>query len=69
LWASTVVAAFFGNLFETPFGAIPSYMLVGIVIAPALREDGVRFVPSYALRVAQWRSRLLEHRPVAPAKV
>jgi hypothetical protein len=29
-----VTGAFFGNFFETPFGAIPYYLLTGLAIAP-----------------------------------
>ncbi len=36
VWAATITGAFFGNVFETPFGAIPSYLLVGMLIAPGL---------------------------------
>jgi hypothetical protein len=35
-WAAVTVSALFGNLFETPAGAIPSYLLIGLCIAPGL---------------------------------
>lgn len=36
LWTITVVSAFFGSSFESPFGAIPFYLMMGLVIGPAL---------------------------------
>jgi len=30
LWVSAIIGALFGNFFETPFGAIPFYILVGL---------------------------------------
>lgn len=35
-WAMSLSLAFFGNFFETPFGAIPFYLLTGLAIAPVL---------------------------------
>lgn len=35
-WASTLFTAFFGNAFETPFGAIPAYLIIGIIVGPTL---------------------------------
>jgi hypothetical protein len=35
----TITGALFGNLFETPFGAIPFYLLAGVSAAPALRDS------------------------------
>jgi O-Antigen ligase len=37
-WAGTLLSAFFGNSFETPFGAIPTYLSFGLLIAPGLLE-------------------------------
>lgn len=34
-WASTLFAAFFGNVLETPSGAIPLYIMIGLLVAPA----------------------------------
>jgi hypothetical protein len=34
-WASTIFAAFFGNVLETPSGAIPFYLIIGLLVAPA----------------------------------
>jgi hypothetical protein len=36
VWASGLVAAFFGNVMETPSGAIPFYLTMGLVVGPAL---------------------------------
>jgi hypothetical protein len=36
IWASSLFTAFFGNAFETPAGAIPSYLTLGIIIGPTL---------------------------------
>ena len=35
-WASTLFAAFFGNVLETPSGAIPLYCMIGLLVAPSL---------------------------------
>ena len=35
-WASTLFPAFFGNAFETPTGAVPCYLTLGLVIGPTL---------------------------------
>jgi hypothetical protein len=40
LWLMGMSTAFFGNFFETPFGAIPFYLLVGMGIAPGLLRTG-----------------------------
>ena len=34
LWTMTLAAAMFSNSFETPFGAIPFYLLAGLALAP-----------------------------------
>lgn len=34
-WAMALTEGFFSNFFETPFGAIPFYLLVGLASAPA----------------------------------
>ncbi len=36
IWASTLFTAFFGNAFETPSGAIPCYLTLGLIIGPTL---------------------------------
>jgi hypothetical protein len=36
IWASSLFTAFFGNAFETPSGAIPSYLTLGLIIGPTL---------------------------------
>jgi O-antigen ligase len=38
VWVFTFVKAHFDNLFETPFGAIPYYLLIGLSLATVLRE-------------------------------
>jgi hypothetical protein len=40
-FSSAISAAFFGNFFETPFGAIPFYIIVGLAAAPALQRASV----------------------------
>jgi hypothetical protein len=35
-WSSTIFAAFFGNVLETPSGAIPLYCMIGLLVAPSL---------------------------------
>jgi hypothetical protein len=35
-FGTALASSFFGNMFETPFGAIPLYLLFGIAIAPLL---------------------------------
>jgi hypothetical protein len=36
VWAATLIAAFFGNVMETPAGAIPIYLTIGLIIGPTL---------------------------------
>jgi hypothetical protein len=36
IWAAGLTAAFFGNVLETPAGAIPLYLLIGLFVGPAL---------------------------------
>jgi hypothetical protein len=36
LWAATLIAAFFGNVMETPSGAIPLYLTIGLIVGPTL---------------------------------
>jgi hypothetical protein len=38
VWAMTLTAAFFGNSFESPMGAIPYYMIMGLIIAPIVHR-------------------------------
>jgi hypothetical protein len=52
-WATALSGAFFSNFFETPFGAIPFYLLVGLAAAPALIQANVMPTPDQtSLRVA-----------------
>jgi hypothetical protein len=39
-WLAGMSMSFFGNYFETPFGAIPFYLLIGLSIAPGLQLRG-----------------------------
>jgi hypothetical protein len=36
LWVATLIEAFFGNVMETPTGAIPLYLIIGIIVGPTL---------------------------------
>ncbi len=36
VWVVTVLSSFFGNSFESPMGAIPYYLMVGLLIGPIL---------------------------------
>ena len=40
IWAAILTSAFFGNVMETPAGAIPFYLLIGLFVGPALAELG-----------------------------
>jgi O-Antigen ligase len=40
IWAAILTAAFFGNVMETPAGAIPLYLMIGLFVGPALAELG-----------------------------
>jgi hypothetical protein len=43
VWAATLTGALFGNTFESPMGAIPYYMIMGLIIGPILcRKRAVR---------------------------
>jgi hypothetical protein len=35
-WAAAIISGSFGNFFETPVGAIPAYLLLGLCVAPAV---------------------------------
>jgi hypothetical protein len=37
--AGSVTASFFGSLFETPFGAIPLFIIMGAALAPLAVAD------------------------------
>jgi O-Antigen ligase len=50
IWASSLFTAFFGNAFETPSGAIPSYLTLGLIIGPTLAAA------SYPLRQTLFHS-------------
>lgn len=41
VWIYMIIQAHFGNIFESPFGSIPTYVLLGISCAPlVVQEDG-----------------------------
>jgi hypothetical protein len=40
IWAAGLTAAFFGNVMETPSGAIPFYLTMGLFVGPALSSLG-----------------------------
>ncbi len=40
VWASGLTAAFLGNVMETPAGAIPFYLTMGLFVGPALSSIG-----------------------------
>lgn len=61
-WSALVTLSMFESFFESPFGAIPFFLLVGIAIAPALlRERPVQRV-TYRPYAGRFRPRL----PVRP---
>ena len=37
VWAATLISAFFGNVMETPSGAIPIYLIMGLIVGPTLQ--------------------------------
>lgn len=43
VWASSIVTSLFENGYETPFSAIPQYLMLGMAAADALRVSGVAF--------------------------
>jgi hypothetical protein len=45
IWASTLFTAFFGNAFETPAGAIPCYLTLGLIIGPHAFDGPVTHAP------------------------
>jgi hypothetical protein len=49
LMGASLAQSFFGNLFETPFGAIPTYLLAGMLVAPMFEVDAratIRVLPA-----------------------
>jgi hypothetical protein len=36
VWATTIIEALFGNVMETPAGAIPLYIIIGLIVGPTL---------------------------------
>jgi len=59
-WISGLINAFFGNSFETPVGAIPFYLFLGLAFGPALSWNGAserRFHADEAFAGQRSRSR------------
>lgn len=52
IWISTLVAALFGNSFESPMGSIPNYISMGLIIGPVLCGRRVVLAPSSPYRGA-----------------
>ena len=42
LWIMGLAAGLFGNFYETPYNAIPYYLLLGLCLAPVAGELGGR---------------------------
>ena len=66
IWASTLLTAFFGNAFETPTGAIPCYLTLGLIIGPTLSMDrsqtGLTFpLAEFSINYGGDQSRSLGH--------
>jgi hypothetical protein len=40
MWSAVLTSAFFGNVLETPAGAIPLYLMMGLFVGPVLAELG-----------------------------
>lgn len=51
-WCAGLVSAFFGNFLESPIGAIPFYLLLGLAIGPALsrKTAPLRFTYTFSPR-------------------
>lgn len=57
VWATFLCVALFGNLLETPFGAIPLYLLTGLAAAPAQVRQEIQYayLSRPQLLSATWR--------------
>jgi hypothetical protein len=53
IWVGSIISGHFGNNFETPFGAIPLYLMCGMAAAELLNR-------------AEWTQKYREWRPSAP---
>jgi hypothetical protein len=40
LWSFATLTGLFGNFFETPYNAVPYYVLIGVCLAPLVRRSG-----------------------------
>lgn len=58
-WACLLIPAFFGNSFETPMGAIPYYLTMGLIIGPVLCHK------SDAAQTTSWPRRIRNTGPIA----
>jgi hypothetical protein len=55
IWLATLVSAHFGNVFETPFGAIPYYLMVGMAAADLVRNvSNEHIVSAQLVPAARW---------------
>jgi len=54
-WVAGITMAFFEGSFETPFKAIPFYLLAGMCIAPGLRSRSVSDVPLRTQTSLRWK--------------
>jgi hypothetical protein len=52
VWASVLTSAFFGNVMETPTGAIPLYLMAGLFVGPVLAALGSPAHDALSHRVA-----------------
>ncbi len=50
VWASALLGAFFGNVLETPPGAIPFYLTLGLVAGPTLAYGFDTYHPNGVIR-------------------
>ena len=57
-WAATIVGALFGNFFETPFGAIPYYLIIGMCSADLAFPVSARFLSASPRPLPQARRSL-----------
>jgi hypothetical protein len=49
-WAASLSAAFFGNVMETPTGAIPFYLTIGLLVGPTLGLASGTRLEAYPVR-------------------
>ncbi len=56
-WASFLLSSFFGNAFETPLGAIPFYLIMGLAVAPVFQSRDVEVIDTRPVYVPERRAR------------